>query len=143
MINKYDNKSFIWSVLLALYPATLNTGRIHYAKYENTLNVDGLQFPMLIKLILKCEENDPSISINVLCVDTGSKGLCAVYNSLHRDRITYVNLLLLEAENTSNPHHYVWIKNMSALARHRSKHTRKVHECNSWVHPFSSQQCLD
>jgi len=142
--NKYDNKCFIWSMLSALYTAALNTGCIsHYAKYENTLNVDGLQFPMPVKLFPKFEENNPSISIDVLCVDTDSKGFCMLYNSPHRDRICCFNILLLEAEYPSNPRHYVWIKNMLALVCRRSKHTKKVHVCNSCLHPFSSQQCLD
>jgi len=47
VINKYDNKCFIWSMLSALYLAALHTEHIsHYAKHENSLNVEELQFPM-------------------------------------------------------------------------------------------------
>jgi hypothetical protein len=54
-------------------------------------------------------------------------------------REKHIDLLLLRSKTDDNSH-YVWIKNMSALICHRSKHNASRYVCPHCVHPFCSQQ---
>ena len=141
--NKKDSKCFVWSVLAGLYqcknshPSRLS----NYIMYEQTLNLEGLQFPMPTKLIPRFENNNPTLSINVLY--SVPDGFTVEYLSPHREREHHVNLLLLDDDENPAKHHYVYIKNMSALICHRTKHTEKAHVCNSCLHPFRNQHTLE
>ena len=58
-------KCFLWSVLAHLHPPQWNPERVkHYKKYENTLNVKDLKFPMSLSDIPKFEKMN-NISVNV------------------------------------------------------------------------------
>ena len=141
--NKKDRKCFIWSVLSALYPPTSHPERLsRYIMYEDRLNVAGLEYPVPTKLIPLFEKNNPSIAINILYPDNDSKGFQVLYRSPHRDR-KHVNLLLLDDPENPSKNHYVWIKNMSALVCHRTKHRTQVHVCNSCLHPFENEHALN
>jgi len=68
-IHNHDQKYFLWSILAHLHPihGKEHPNRIHHYKpYEDTLNVDGLSFPLQTKHIPKLESQNPTISINVL-----------------------------------------------------------------------------
>ena len=66
-VKNNDDKCFLWLVLACLHPPSKDTNRLyHYRPYQDTLNVDGLNFPLAIKDIPKFEKLNPSISINVL-----------------------------------------------------------------------------
>jgi len=59
----------LWPVLAALYPGARDPNRLYnYKLHENTLNTSGLAFPMPVKDIPKFEKQNPSVSINVLCM---------------------------------------------------------------------------
>ena len=135
-----DNLCFIWSVLASIYPKSSNPNRVcNYQMYKNTLNTEGLVFPLDVRDVPKFENMNESISINVLCVgDEG--GFTPLHVSKHHDRPHRVNLLLLEGNERK---HYVCIRNMSALVCGRSKHKGKVHVCFSCLHPFSKKQTLE
>ena len=52
-IQNKDNKCFLWSVLAQLHPPQRKPERVeHYKKYENTLNVKDLKFPMSLRDII-------------------------------------------------------------------------------------------
>ena len=55
-IQNNDNKCFIWSVLAHLHPPKRNAERVTHKKYENTLNVKDLMFPMSMRDIPKFEK---------------------------------------------------------------------------------------
>ena len=123
--NKNDSKCFVWSVLAALYTPKHNPNRLmHYTPYLTNLNLEGLEFPMTTKLIPRLENNNPTISINVLY--SVPDGFTVEYLSPHRDREHHVNLLLLDDDENPAKHHYVYIKNMSALVCHRTKHEKNA-----------------
>jgi len=143
-VQNNDEKCFVWSVLSALYPPTHHPHRLtNYIDYERSLNVEGLTFPVQTKQIPLFEKLNPSISINVLAFEESSKGFTVEYRSPGRERERHVNLLLLEDANTPSKRHYVWIKNMSALVSHRTKHNGATFVCNSCLHPFMYQRVLD
>jgi len=115
----------------------------NYKDYEHSLKVEGLTFPVQTKQIPLFEKLSPSISINVLAFEENSKGLTVEYPSPEREQEHHVNLLILEDADNPCKRHYVWIKNMSTLVSHRTKHDGATFVCNSCLHPFSSQQYLD
>jgi len=88
----------------------------------------------------KFEEQNPSISVNVLCKGDDD-GLVPLYVSKERDRRHHVNLFLIEGPD--NKHHYVWIKSTSLLVAGRTSHQHKTHVCNYCLQPFSSTAVLD
>jgi len=131
-------------VLSTLYPATHNPQRLsNYINREHSLNVEGLTSFVQTKQISLFEKLNPSISINVLAFEKSSKGFTMEHRSPERERKHYVNLLLLENADNPSKQHNVWIKNVSTLVSHRTKHTKKQHVCNSCLHTSTSQRVLD
>ena len=63
-----DNKCFLWCVLRALNHCGKNSERIDkkLKEKENTLNMEGIEYPVSLKDIDKFESQNPSISITVL-----------------------------------------------------------------------------
>ena len=104
--------------------------------------MEGLKFPLDVKVIPKFERQNPNIAVNVLHWDEHSSGFTVEYLSPERGREKQVNLLLLE-DDMSTKRHYVWISDMSRLVAGRTKSTNKTYVCNSCLHPFSSQRVLD
>ena len=74
MENK-DNKCFLWSVLRYLHPVQKNGSRITLLrKYENDLNLKGIDFPIKVKDIQKFENQNPDLpGINVFSVNENNK----------------------------------------------------------------------
>jgi len=127
-----------------LYPAPRDPQRLSkYKDYKHSLKFEGLNFPVQTKQIPLFEKLNLSISINVFAFEESSKGFMVEYRSPEREREHHVNLLLLEDADNPSKQHYVWIKNMSALVSHRTKHNGATFVCNSCLHPFVSQTVLD
>ena len=140
--NVNDNKCFLWSSLAALYPSKANRNNVcTYRKYENLLNMTGINFQVKTRQIHQIERQNPFLSVNVFFYDAETGDICVEYQSPERQREKHVNLLLLEGEN--GKHHYVCITNMSRLVAHRTKHHAASHICNNCLHPFSTQQSYD
>jgi len=95
-----DNLCFVWAVLSCIYPpSNKDTQALYnYRKYKNTLNLDGLKFPLEIKSIPRFEKLNSNISVNVLSLETEGKGFCIEYLSKERGRQHHVNLLLLDED---------------------------------------------
>ena len=72
-----DNKCFLWCVLRALNPREKNSERIDkkLKEKENTLNMEGIEYPVSLKDIDKFERQNPSISITVLGYE--GKSVCS------------------------------------------------------------------
>ena len=139
-----DLRCFEWAVLLSLYPPTCksNENNVYsYTKYRDTLNFDGIAFPVRVKDIDRFEELNSDISVNVMSLDEENKGFCTERMSSERHRKHHINLLLLSDKDKNQ--HYVWIKNFSRLLGDRSKYNGASYVCNSCLNVFSSQDVLD
>ena len=137
-----DSKCFVWAVLSALYPPTMNANRVNkYIPLENRLNLTGLKFPVHPKQIPTFEQNNSNISVNVLSIGEGPGEFCVEYLSHQKGRLHHINLLLLDDGKTDR-RHYVWIKNMSRLVYGRTAHHGSTHVCCSCLHLFSSADSL-
>ena len=66
-----DNKCFLWCVLRALNPTTKHPERIDkkLKAKENTLNMEGIEYPVSLEDIDKFESQNPSIFITVFKYD--------------------------------------------------------------------------
>ena len=74
MKNK-DNKCFLWCVLRALNPCEKDSQIVdkELKLKENTLNMDGIVYPVSLKDINKFENQNPTISIIVLSYNEKDK----------------------------------------------------------------------
>ena len=140
-VKNFDSKCFVWSVLAALHPAERNPDRLsNYVDYENSLNISGISFPLAVKDVPKFEKQNPTISVNVICLgDQG--GFVPLHVSKEQGRPHHVNLFLIEGEDENK--HYVLIKNLSLLVRGRTSHQHQTFVCNHCLHPFRNKDTLD
>jgi hypothetical protein len=125
-VQNSDNKCFLYAILAQTHAVAHNQHRErvgHYLPHLNTLNTDGIEFPMKIRQIPKFEAQNEHVSVNVLYYDCDDKYIAPLYVSKHRDRQHHVNLLLIENEQGDT--HYILVTKLSALVRGRSKHHGK------------------
>ena len=136
-----DNKFFLWSVLRKLNPTKDNPGRIdkELKEKENTLNMEGIEYPVSLKDIDKFERQNPSISITVLGYE--GKSVCIHRNSNNTNREHDVILILIEKEGVS---HYCLVKNLSRLLSSQvSNHREKHHFCLRCLNSFWTHKSLN
>ena len=137
MQNK-DNKCFLWCVLRALNPKRLHTERLdkELMEKENTLNMEGIDYPVSLKDLNKFEKQNPTIPITVL----GYEGFYPLRNSVFMDRDYNIILLLIEKKVK----HYCLVKNLSRLlSSQASNHDGKHYFCLRCLNPFWCQEALD
>ena len=142
MKNK-DNKCFLHCVSRALNPKNDNAERVdkELLEKENTLNMEGIEYPVSLKDINKFEEQNPKISITILCFNEKDKVYPLrvsehVYNREHN-----IVLLLIERDGVK---HYCLVKNPSRLlSKQISAHNRGTHICFRCLHPFWSHKSLE
>ena len=96
MKNK-DNKCFLWSVLRALNPGRRDGERIDkILKYkEDTLNMEGIKYPVSLKDINKFETLNSNISITVFGYNENNK-VYPLRVSPYKNRVNKINLMLIE-----------------------------------------------
>ena len=141
VMNKRDHLCFIYAILSCLHPCERNPQRTyHYRKYMNELNISGLSFPLKLKDVPKFMRLNPDISVSVFGLDEEKKNEIVPLFVSREKRKHHVNLLLISNENNC---HYVWIKNFSALLRHRTSHNGKAFVCDNCVRPFRYQEAYD
>ena len=134
-----DDKCFLWCVLRALNPKKKNSERIdkELKAKENTLNMEGIEYPVSLKDIDKFEKQNPSISITVLGYE--DKSVYVLRTSENTNREHNVILLLIGGVN-----HYYLVKNLSRLLSSQvSKHDGKKYFCLRCLNPFNNQKALD
>ena len=142
-VQNEDEHCFEWALLSALYPAEHHPHRVsNYDKYRNTLNFEGITFPVGPKEIPKFEALNTHVSVNVISIDDDHKGFCVEHLSVECNRQHHINLLLLSDANTGTKH-YVWIKHFSRLLGERTKHRQQSYVCNNCLNVFSSERVLE
>jgi len=109
-----DNHCFEWPVLSALYPPQSNSTRVFsFVDHQETLNFQGIFFPVQLRDLSKFENQNPRISVNFISPDPENNGYKIDYVSPHRQRPHHVNLVLLHNTDTQ---HYVWIKKIFSVS---------------------------
>ena len=136
-----DDKCFLWCVLRALNPRKRDSERIDkkLKEKENTLNMEGIEYPVSLKDIDKFEKQNPSIFITVFGYE--DKSVYVLRNSENTNREHNVILLLIKEQGVN---HYCLVKNLSRLLSSQiSKHNGKKYFCMRCLNPFNDQKALD
>ena len=152
MQNK-DNKCFLWCVLRALdlkekelekeeeKRKYTNPQRINKKLKEkkNTLNMDGIEYPVSLNDIDKFENQNPTISILVYGYD--GKSVYPLRSSDNTDREHIIRLMLIEKDGVL---HYCLVKNVSYLLSSQvSKHKEKSYFCDRCLNSFWCEKSLN
>ena len=146
-----DEKCFMWSVLRALYPKDTNPQRIDndLKSKQESINMDGIRYPVNFRAIDRFEIQNPNISISVVGYNKDDL-VHPLRTSIYTKRKHNIVLLLLkelvEGENgeIEEKTHYVLVKNESALiASQINNHDHKRHLCLNCFYSFKTKVALD
>ena len=138
-----DNKCFLWCVLRALNPKDRDAERIdkNLKNKENTLNMDGITYPVDFRGINKFERQNPDISISVLGYSKDEKVYPLRISKINKNCKHQIALLLIKDGENS---HYCFVKNMSALLRTQyNNHKGKREYCFNCFNSFNSVEALN
>ena len=113
-IENKDEKCFLWCILRYLYPKERDEERLtDLKKYENSLNTEGINFPMKLKHISRFEKLNPSLpGINVFSVNDNKKFY--PLRMAEKDCLNTIDLFFYEQDGIS---HYTLIKNFTRLVK--------------------------
>ena len=137
-----DDKCFMWCVLRALNPKDKNTERIDndLKNKVDTLNMEGIQYPVSFRGIDRFEHLNPEISITVLGYNEEEKVYplkVSKYTGCEHD---IVLLLIKDGEKS----HYYLVKNISALLSSQiNNNNHKRYFCLNCFNSFKSPDSLD
>ena len=105
---------------------------------ENTLNMEGIEYPVSLKDLNKFENHNPTISITVLGYER--KIVYPLRNSDNTDREHNIILILIE----EGVNHYCLVKNLSRLLSSQvSNHKEKHHFCLRCLNAFWTHKSLN
>ena len=144
-----DNKCFLWCVLRALNPSKdKHPSRIDedLKSKENTLNMEGIEYPVSLKDIKRFEKQNPDISVSVLGYSKDERiyplRISEFTKAKKEDERKY-NIVLLLIKDEDNTH-YCLIKNLSALLSSQvNKHSHKLYFCLNCLNGFNEPEKLE
>ncbi|XP_024879110.1 uncharacterized protein LOC112459306 [Temnothorax curvispinosus] len=131
-------------VVAALHPVERHSEReSSYRHYTTVLNLQGIEFPMILKQIKKFERlND--ISINVYTIEGEKTPTVLPIQLTDLKREKHVNLLYVQDPRDNNVGHFAWIKNLSRLVSSQlSRHNGRKYFCDRCLHYFRSSEKLE
>ena len=115
---------FLWHFFRALNLKGVHPERLDkkLMEKENTLNMEGIDYPVSLKDLNKFEKQNPTISITVLGYER--KSVYPLRNSTNTDRKHNIILMLIEEGGVK---HYCLVKNLGCLlssqvSSHNGKH---------------------
>ena len=141
-----DNKCFLWSVLRALNPTDNHPERIDkdLKSKEDTLNMEGIAYPVELKDIKRFEKQNPDISISVLGYSKDERIYpleISKYTKSKEGRKHDIVLLLIKDGDNS---HYCYVKNLSALLTSQvNSHKGKFYYCLNCLNGFDKPEKLE
>ena len=137
-----DNECFKWCVLRALNPKNTNPDRIDkdLKSKQDTLNMEGIRYPVDFRGIDRFETLNPTISITVLGYDETDKVYPLRVSDYTGSEHDIILMLIKDGENS----HYCLINNISALlASQTNDHKGTRHFCLRCLNSFKCKQSLD
>ena len=143
-----DNKCFLWSVLRALNPVNKNAERIDndLKSKEDTLNMEGISYPVDFKGIKRFEKQNLDISISVLGYGGKDKVYplqISEYTKVKRKDERKHNITLLLISDGDNSH-YCYVKKISALLTTQlNKRKCKLYYCLNCLSAYDKEDSLD
>ena len=134
-----DEKCFMWSVLRALNPKDKNTERIDSdlkSKVE-TLNMQGIRYPVNFRDIDRFESQNLEISITVLGYNKDERVYPLKISKYTGCKHDIVLLLIKDGENS----HYCLVKDISALLASQINNHKGT--CNICLNCFNGFKSID
>ena len=148
MKNEDNDKCFLWCVLRALNPKDTHPERIDkdLKSKENTLNMEGIDYPVSLKDIKRFEKQNLDISISVLGYSKEEKIYplrISEFTKKKKENERKHNIVLLLIKNGDNSH-YCLVKNLSALlASQVNKHKSKLYFCLNCLNGYDNLEKLE
>ena len=148
MKNEDNNKCFLWCVLRALNPKNSHPERIDkdLKSKENTLNMEGIAYPVDFKDVNRFEKQNPDISISILGYSKEERIYplrISKYTKSKKEDERKHNIVLLLIKNGDNSH-YCLVKNLSALLTSQiNKRKSKLYFCLNCLNGYDNQEKLD
>ena len=153
MINmqNQDNECFKWCVLRALNPKDKHPERVDndLKSKQDTLNMQGIRYPVSFRDIDRFASQNPNISISVMGYNEKERVYplrISKYTGCEHDIIL---LLIKKVEEDKNGEkkensHYCLVKNMSALINSQiNNHKEARHICLNCFHVSKTKEALD
>ena len=144
-----DNKCFLWCVLRALNPSKdKHPSRIDkdLKSKENTLNMEGIEYPVSLKDINRFEKQNPEISISVLGYSKDERIYplrISEFTKKKKEDERKHNIVLLLIKNRDNSH-YCYVKNLSALLSSQvNNHKSKLYFCLNCLSGYVDPEKLE
>ena len=144
-----DNKCFLWCVLRALNPSKdKHPSRIDkdLKSKEQTLNMEGIAYPVDFKGINRFEKQNPNISISVLGYSKDERIYplrISKYTKVKKEDERKHNITLLLIKNGDNSH-YCLINNLSRLLTSQvNNHKSKLYYCLNCLNGFDEPEKLE
>ena len=148
MKNEDNNKCFLWCVLRALNPKDSHPERIDkdLKSKENTLNMEGIVYPVDLKDIKRFEKQNLDISISVLGYSKDERIYplrISKYTKAKKEDERKHNIVLLLIKNGDNSH-YCLVKKLSALLTSQvNKHSHKLYFCLNCLNGYDEEEKLN
>ena len=137
-----DEECFKWCILRALNPKNKNAERVDSdlkSKVE-TLNMQGIRYPVSFRDIDRFESQNPEISITVLGYNKNERVYPLKVSKYTGCKHDIVLLLIKDGEKS----HYCLVKNTSALLVSQiNNHKGTSHICLNCINGFKSIDSLD
>jgi len=136
-VKNKDNKCFMCSVIVALYPPRRNGERVwKYKGNISDLNFKDISFSVKMDDIPKFEKQN-DVSINIFGYEKNE--IFPVHITNHRFK-RHINLLMI-SDNRKN--HYCWIKDLNRLLGDQHSNTRRYHYCSYCLYGFIKERLLE
>ena len=149
MKNEDNNKCFLWCVLRALNPSKdKHPSRIDkdLKSKENTLNMEGIEYPVSLKDINRFEKQNLDISISVLGYSKDERIYplrISKYTKAKKEDERKHNIVLLLIKKGDNSH-YCYVNNLSALLSSQvNKHKSKLYFCLNCLSGYDDPEKLE
>ena len=148
MKNEDNNKCFLWCVLRALNPKDDHPERIDkdLKSKENTLNMEGIAYPVSLKDINRFEKQNLNISISVLGYSKDEKIYplrISKFTKVKKEDERKHNIVLLLIKDGDNSH-YCYVKNESALLTSQvNNHKSKIYFCLNCLNGYDTPEKLE
>ena len=148
MKNEDNDKCFLWCVLRALNPKDKNAERIDkdLKSKENTLNMEGIDYPVNLKDIKRFEKQNLDISISVLGYSKDERIYplrISEFTKKKKEDERKHNIVLLLIKKGDNSH-YCLINNLSALLSSQvNKHNHKLYFCLNCLSGYDDPEKLE
>ena len=144
-----DNKCFLWCVLRALNPSKdKHPSRIDkdLKSKENTLNMEGIDYPVSLKDINRFEKQNLDISISILGYSKDERIYplrISKYTKAKKEDERKHNITLLLIKNGDNSH-YCLINNLSRLLTSQvNNHKSKLYYCLNCLNGYDDVDKLE